>query len=158
MGVKCLSINHYTEETQNGQEQVFAYYQEDISECEDCETDEYLTHDSNGWTVCRKCGLVMSENVFVDSYIKPQIKYKTPSWRKPKYYDHKFFELLNKDYPNTTHFNYTSNGSKNHELDGYYNRYKNEANKEELIVKNDCLELGRVVSCSIDTLGRSCYE
>ncbi len=137
-GVK-VQVNYYTEDVEDLQRE------RECNECETCELKKYATIDDNGWTVCLKYGLVISEKVMVHSYTKPQIKTKTPSWRRPKHYDTKFFELLNKDYPNTTRFNYTRPGSKNHELDGYYNRYKNEVNKEELIVKDDCLEDGRVV-------------
>lgn len=146
-----MPINHELKTTYNGREQVDIKYTENVNdldecgECEECDFEYWMDYDPNGFLVCRKFGIVRSEKVFSQTYIKPQLNYKTPSWRKPKHYDTKFFELLNKDYPNTTRFNYTRPGSKNHELDGYYNRYKKEDNKEELIVKDDCLEDGRVV-------------
>lgn len=121
------------------------YLMANIKPCPDCDTDEFVIVTEKKEQVCLKCGLVVDDVCLVHSYTKPQENTKTPSWRKPKYYDTKFFELLNKNYPNTTRFNYTYPGSKNHELNGYYNRYKNEDNKEELIVKDNCLEEGRVV-------------
>jgi len=152
-----MPINHYTETTNNGRERVFATYTEDVAECDECETDEYLFTDEYGQTICSKCGLVLTDKIFVDSYTKPQIKYKTPAWRKPKVYDTKFFDLMEKYTDNNTRFNYTRPGSKNREQDGYYNRYKSELNNEELVINDNCFEQGRLVACSIDTFGRSLY-
>lgn len=152
-----MPINHYTEQTENGQERVYATFTEDVAECDECETDEYLFTDEYGQTICSKCGLVLSDTIFVDSYTKPQIKYRTPSWRKPKVYDQKFHDLMEKHTDSNTHFNYTRPGSINHELDGYYNRHTNEVNAEELVINDKCFEQGRLMACSIDTFGRSLY-
>lgn len=119
-----IPINHKLREplSAEGHRTTINYYVDEVAECEECETDEYLTRDDNGFLVCRKCGLVLSEKVLVHSYTKPKINFKTPNWRKPKVYDNKFHKIV--DYcdniNNIIRVNFTRKGSKN-----YSERYQN---------------------------------
>lgn len=122
--MSVLSVTHTTEISENGNEIVKGTLHTPIKRCEECDSTNVKLDETHGETVCMSCGLVQSDKLLMFSYYKPTINFRTPHWRQPKYYDTKFFKLMNKlDNNNTIHFNYTSKNSKNYEKDGKYTKY-----------------------------------
>lgn len=101
-------------------------YVDNILACDECLSNNIKT-DPNGYQVCQDCGLVLSEKVLVQTYKKPKINFKTPTWRKPTHYDTEFMALLDTlNSPDIINFDYT--------LDGSYNRVTRTHNSRELIL------------------------